>query len=134
VLVVPPGEVKMPGKKIAIAWNGSTEAARAVRLAMTFVESAEKIVILTAEGGSIRAAAASELADYLAWHGIESEVRNIHIADRSGGEEILQECSNLGADLLMMGAYTQSRVRQMIMGGVTRHVLSAAELPVVLAR
>ncbi len=134
VLVVPPGEAKMPGKRVAIAWNGSAEASRAVRLAMTFVESAEEVVILTAEGGSIRAAAASELAAYLAWHGIKAEARNIHIADRSGGEEILQECSALGADLLMMGAYTQSRVRQMIMGGVTRHVLAAAELPVVLAR
>ncbi len=134
VLVVPPGEVRPLGKRIAIAWNGSTEAARAVRLAMTFIESAEEIVILTAEGGSIRAAVASELVAYLAWHRIKAESRSIEIADRSGGEEILQECSTLGADMLMMGAYTQSRVRQMIMGGVTRHVLSAAELPVVMAR
>lgn len=134
VLVVPPGYAKPLGRKIAIAWNGSAEAARAVRLAMTFVESAEEVLILTAEGGATRAMAAAELEAYLAWHGIKSEARTFEIADRPGGEDLLLECTSLGVDMLMMGAYTQSRVRQMIMGGVTRHVLSVAELPVVMAR
>lgn len=134
VLVVPPGQPKPLGKKIAIAWNGSAEASRSVRLAMPFVEAADEVFIFTAEGGATRAIAADELANYLAWHGIRARTRTFEIADRVGGEELVRECDQVGADLLMMGAYTQSRVRQLIMGGVTSHVLSCADLPVVMAR
>jgi nucleotide-binding universal stress UspA family protein len=134
VLVVPPGDEKPIGKKVAIAWNGSAEAARAVRLSMDFIESADEVLILTAEGGTTRAAAASELAGYLEWHGISGKTRTFAIADRVGGEELLKECAEEKIDLLMMGAYTQSRVRQLIMGGITRHVLADATIPVVMAR
>lgn len=134
VLVIPPGEAKPMGKKVAIAWNGSAEAARAVRLSMAFVCSADEVLVLTAEGSTTRAASASELADYLAWHGISAKTKTVAIADRAGGEDLLRECADEKIDLLMMGAYTQSRVRQLILGGVTRHVLSEATLPVVMAR
>ncbi|MCG8508878.1 MAG: universal stress protein [Rhodospirillales bacterium] len=134
ILIVPPGEEGVIGKKVGIAWNGSAEAARAVRLSMAFVCAADEVLILTAEGGTTRAAAASELAGYLAWHGISAKTRTFAIADRAGGEDLLRECGQEQVDLLMMGAYTQSRVRQLIMGGVTRHVLSEATLPVVMAR
>lgn len=134
VLVIPPGGAKLTGHKVAIAWNGSHESSRAVRLAMTFVESADEVFILTAEGGGTRAAAASQLATYLAWHGIAAKTRTFEIADRAGGEDLLKECKEVGADLLIMGAYTQSRVRTLIMGGVTSHVLGHADMPVVMAR
>lgn len=134
VLVIPPAKTKMMGKKVAIAWNGSHESSRAVRLAMTFVESAKEVFILTAEGGATRACAASQLANYLAWHGISAKTRTFEIADRAGGDDLLRECKEVGADLLIMGAYTQSRVRTLILGGVTSHVLANAELPVVMAR
>lgn len=134
VLVIPPGGAKVAGRKVAIAWNGSHESSRAVRLAMTFVESADEVFILTAEGGGTRACAASQLAKYLAWHGIQAKTRTFEIADRAGGEDLLKECKEVGADLLIMGAYTQSRVRTLILGGVTSHVLGHADLPVVMAR
>lgn len=134
VLVIPPGVAKVAARKVAIAWNGSHESSRAVRLAMTFVESADEVFILTAEGGGTRAAAASQLATYLAWHGIQAKTRTFEIADRAGGEDLLKECKGVGADLLIMGAYTQSRVRTLILGGVTSHVLGHADLPVVMAR
>ncbi|MBL6946299.1 MAG: universal stress protein [Rhodospirillales bacterium] len=134
ILVIPPEAPQGIGKKVAIAWNGSAEAARAVRLSVTFIESADEVIILTAEGGSTRAAEASELADYLAWQGVSAKTRTFEIADRAGGEDLLRECAGIGADLLVMGAYTQSRVRQLIMGGITRHVLASAEIAVVMAR
>lgn len=134
VLVIPPGVAKVAARKVAIAWNGSHESSRAVRLAMTFVESADEVFILTAEGGGTRAAAASQLATYLAWHGIQAKTRTFEIADRAGGEDLLKECKGAGADLLIMGAYTQSRVRTLILGGVTSHVLGHADMPVVMAR
>lgn len=134
VLVIPPGETRVMGRKVGIAWNGSHESSRAVRLAMSFVETAKEVVILTAEGGRTRACAASQLANYLAWHGIVAKTRTFEIADRAGGEDLLKECKEQGIDLLMMGAYTQSRVRTLILGGVTSHVLGNADLPVVMAR
>ena len=134
VLVIPPSGAKMVGHKVAIAWNGSHESSRAVRLAMTFVESAEEVFVLTAEGGNTRACAASQLANYLAWHGIQAKTRTFEIADRAGGEDLLKECKGVGADLLIMGAYTQSRVRTLILGGVTSHVLGHVDMPVVMAR
>lgn len=134
VLVIPPSGTQVMARKVAIAWNGSHEASRAVRLAMTLVESADEVFILTAEGGGTRAAAASQLATYLAWHGITAKTRTFEIADRAGGEDLLRECKEVGADLLIMGAYTQSRVRTLILGGVTSHVLGNADLPVVMAR
>ena len=134
VLVIPPGGTAMMGKKVAIAWNGSHESSRAVRLAMTFVESAQEVTILTAEGGATRACAASQLAKYLAWHGITAKTRTFEIAYRADGEDLLKECRELGVDLLMMGAYTQSRVRTLILGGVPSHVPGHADLPVVMAR
>ena len=134
VLVVPPSAPQSLGKKVAIAWNGSAEAARAVRLSVAFVEAADEVVILTAEGGHTRAVEGSELADYLAWHGVTAKAHTFEIGDGPGGEQLLRECAEIGADMLLMGAYTQSRVRQLIMGGITRHVLAEAKLPVVMAR
>ena len=99
VLVIPPGGAKVAGHKVAIAWNGSHESSRAVRLAMTFVESAEEVFILTAEGGGTRACAASQLARYLSWHGIAAKTRTFEIADRAGGEDLLKECKEVGAEI-----------------------------------
>lgn len=134
VLVVPPEPPQSLGRKVAVAWNGSAEAARAVRLAMDVISRAEEVSVLTVEGERTSGARAAEFAAYLAWHGITARIRTLEYAERFAGEELLKACGDMGADLLVMGAYTQSRVRQLILGGVTRHVLEVAELPVVMAR
>ena len=134
VLVVPPEPPRSLGRKVAVAWNGSAEAARAVRLAMDVISRAEEVAVLTVEGERTSSARATEFAAYLAWHGITAQIRTLEFAERFAGEKLLKACGDMGADLLVMGAYTQSRVRQLILGGVTRHVLEVAELPVVMAR
>ncbi len=127
----PPGGV---GRRIAIAWNGSAEAARAVGAAMPLLRNAGAVVTILSiaeEGPS--GLGAADLAAHLAWHGIAANVRNLDAKADSIGGALLDGALKAEADLLVMGAYTHSRWRQLILGGVTRHVLEHASIPVLLA-
>jgi len=134
VLVAPPGGADHFGKHVAISWNGSAEAARAVASGLGMIKRAGKVTVLTAESERTSVARAPELAAYLEWHGIAPDTRPFTVEGRQpGGADLLAECGQIGADLLVMGAYTHSRMRQLILGGVTRHVLEEAEIPLFMA-
>jgi len=133
LLVAPVAAPAVIGESIAIAWNGSAEAGRAVGAAMPFLHRAKKITVLSArEQGADPSTSPGELAAYLAWHGVQADC---HVFTDGGhtGETLLREVAAQGADLLVMGAYTHSRLRQLILGGVTRHVLSHAAVPVLMS-
>lgn len=132
VLVAPPKSPDIIGKKIAISWNGSAEASRAVAAAMPLITRSEGVIILTAENDKTSSNVAPELATYFAWHGVDAQTRTLPGGSQVG-EVLLEDCKVTGVDLLVMGAYTHSRMRQLILGGVTRHVLGNAELPVLMA-
>ncbi len=134
VLVAPPIPPSEMGRKIAISWNGSAECARAIGGAMPLIVRAEGVVVMTAESDRTSADMAPDLAKYLAWQGVSAITEAVIPGGRSIGEALLQACRNDAVDLLVMGAYTHSRLRQMILGGVTKHVLAAAELPVLMGR
>jgi len=133
LLLAPPVLPSSVGRTVAVFWNGSIEAARAVAAAMPFLNHAEKVVILSAREESDTSPSA--LAAYLAWHGISASEHAFAAAGAGGGQvaqTLLDEAVTRGADLIVMGAYTHSRLRQLIMGGVTRHILHSANLPVLL--
>lgn len=137
VLLAPRAPITSIGGNTAIAWNGSAEAARAVAAAMPFLIKSDIVTILVAEEES-GSPGAAELETHLAWHGVSAEIRHVKPAGgaTSGtavGESLLKATSDLGADLLVMGAFTHSRLRQFIMGGVTRHILEKATIPVLLS-
>ncbi len=133
VLVVPHG-VSEIGETAAIAWNGSAEAANAVERALDLLAPSTKVAII--QVGELRPAAASpeELITYLGWHGFKS-VEYHHIADepKATGKLVLKTAKAVGAGLLIMGAYTHSRFREMLLGGVTDHILKKTHIPVLLA-
>ena len=133
VLVAPPSAPGALGRKVAISWNGSAQAARAVSAALPYIKRSDGVVILTVESDRTSDSAASELAAYLAWHGVKAETKTFAATDRSVGAALLRECADAGTDLLVMGAYTHSRMRQLILGGVTRHVLAEATVPLFMA-
>lgn len=119
----------LPGH-LAIAWNGSTEAARAIGLGADLVSRADRVTVLTA-GATPRAATAEALIEYLAVRGVRAAFRQL----KEGGEPgaaLLAGAEEVGADLLLMGAYSHSRGRESLFGGVSQHVVDHAELPVVM--
>lgn len=133
VLVAPPEGVASVGGSVAVAWNGSTESARAVAAGMPFLRAAERTALLAVGEDDEARNGIDQLKQYLAWHGVAADAVVVPLASDGVAPAILGETKRLGADLLVMGAYTHNRFRQMIFGGVTRHILSEAQLPVLVA-
>jgi nucleotide-binding universal stress UspA family protein len=133
VLIAPPTPPDKLGDVVVVAWNGSTETARTIALAMPFLAKAETVVVLSVEDGMVPGPTGGEIAHGLIRNGIAAKTQQIRAGDRAVGAAILDQCRELGADLLLKGAYTHSRLRQMIFGGATSHILGAAELPVIMA-
>ena len=98
------------------------------------MQQAEAVRILSAEGYQRRGPAAPDLAAYLALHDVHADIVMFRPAGSSVGAGLLSAAREFGCDLLSMGAYSHSRLRQLILGGVTRHVLEYANLPVMMTR
>jgi nucleotide-binding universal stress UspA family protein len=133
ILIAPPTPPRSLGEQIVISWNCSTESARAVAYALPLIAQAREVTVLTVEGAVVPGPSGPELVDYLAAHAIKARELTVATGGRKPGAKILDEARRLGADLLIKGAYTQSRLRQMIFGGATSHILSHAEMPVFMA-
>jgi nucleotide-binding universal stress UspA family protein len=134
VLVVPPGETAVHlGTTIAIAWNGSVEAGRAVTAALHFLCEAEKVTVLEVEEAGKHGPSAEDVVHYLAQHGVSATKRDIRANAGSVAENLLSAVREENVDLLVMGAYTRSRLRRLIFGGVTGDILENSPVPVLLA-
>jgi nucleotide-binding universal stress UspA family protein len=133
VLMAPPTPPTSLGEAILIHWNRSTETARAIALAMPLLVKAKRVHFVFVEGNSVSGPSTREAVGHLAAHGITATEKTVDPKGRGPGDAILQEAKAFGADLLLKGAYTQSRLRQMIFGGATSHILAKAELPVLFA-
>lgn len=125
-------------KSVAIAWDGSVEAAHAVSAALPFLALAGKVNILTVRTGAQPPAgkgAASTgvmLGDYLVMHGVHAAEHILEPQGRSVGQTLLDAAVDAGAGLLIMGGYGHSRLREFILGGTTRHIVTHAKLPVLM--
>lgn len=127
----PPAQI---GRNIAIAWKDTTEAARAVASAMPLLPGAEVVSVMTvAEGGHADPKSADRLCRLLRWHNPVATVRTIPPGGKDPAEALLAAVAQTGADLLVMGGYSHSRVREVVFGGFTRRILRAANLPVLMA-
>ncbi len=133
VLVVPPADSGEFGKNVVISWNGSAQSARAVASALPILKQAESVTVFTVDSERTSGERAPELATYLGWHGISCDTHTLTGPASSVGPKLMEELEGVNADLLVMGAYTHSRMRQLILGGVTRHVLETAMIPVFMA-
>jgi nucleotide-binding universal stress UspA family protein len=136
VLMVPKTIAAPLGEVVAIAWNGSTETAVTVAMGMPFLKQAREVVIVAVgpqhmpEPGPT----GEELARSLEAHGLNVSLRTASGRQKAQGESFMKEAMAAGADLLLKGAYTQSRIRQMIFGGGTRHIIMESRIPVLMAR
>lgn len=133
IILAPPQSPTRLGEKIMIAWNGSTETARTIALGLAFLKQADKVVVLTVEGEIVPGPSGEQVATYLQRNGIDASARTAQQQGRPMGQTALDEAAEQDIDLLFKGAYTQSRLRQMIFGGSTRHIMANAGLPVLMA-
>jgi nucleotide-binding universal stress UspA family protein len=133
VLIAPPSSPTSLGKNVLIAWNCSTEQATTTAHAMPLLRRAERVTIVTVEGSTVAGPSGEQMARTLKINGISAEPITLKAGKRNAGETLLNQAKELGCDLIVKGAYTQSRLRQMIFGGTTRHILANAELPVLMA-
>ena len=129
VLMMPEKDslISLPLERIVVAWDGSREASRALGAAMMAFPDVSVFDIVTVSGNEKDAEA---IVTYLVRH---NKVANVHLSNSASshvGEEILRQTSLLGGQLLVMGAYGHSRLREQILGGVTKHVLENAEIPI----
>jgi len=134
LLIAPQVAPTTVGRLICLGWNGSAESAAAVEAAMPWLERAEAVRILWAEEYQRRGPQAPELQTHLAMHGVAADLRMFKPVDNIVGAGLLAAAQAFNCDLLVMGAYAHSRLRQKILGGVTRHILEHATLPVMMHR
>ncbi len=138
LLLVPyAGKVRTLGKNAFVAWNASREATRAVTDALPLLQRADKVTVMivrprsdTRGHGEIPGA---DIAGYLARHGVKVDVMTEEGEGIDVGELMLSRVADLGSDLIVMGAYTHSRLRQWILGGATRTMLESMTVPVLLS-
>ena len=134
ILLSPPSPPRQIGANVLVAWNCSTEQARTIALAMPLLQQANSVTVMAVAGGTgVPGPSAEQLIRYLQRNSIMPKLRTVELDGKSTGEVILSTAELLGCDLLIKGAYTQSRLTQMIFGGATQHVLANAALPVLLA-
>ncbi len=132
LFVTPPEGLREPLSSAAIAWNGSAEVAHVVSHALPLLAEAEKVSVLLIEEGLRPGPSADDLVAYLARHGVSATIHATVSNKLPTGEALLSDARVVEAGFLVMGAYTHGRLRRMIMGSATDHVLGAAELPVLM--
>lgn len=116
-----------------IAWNASTEASRAVALSLPLLQKAGRVSIYTAHEGAAPLVDPTELIRYLALHDVNAQALPAGSSQHAIGEDLVGSAQRDGITLLVMGAYTHGRVRQLLFGGVTQHLLVTPGLPVLMA-
>jgi nucleotide-binding universal stress UspA family protein len=133
LLLVPSGCVSDLSGNAAIAWNGSAEAARAVHRALPLLKGAKEVAIMAPEEGSMRGPGPDALASYLALHGIRCHVHNLPTNWTNIGDTLLEIAHQEEAAFIVMGAFSQGKLRQLILGGATRFMLNRSDLPVLFS-
>lgn len=125
------------GQRVLIAWDGGCEASRAVGDALPLLSRGKGVTVMVLhsepEGRVADTAATSRLVDYLHSHGIDARVEHSNVTDISAGEQLLSQAADLGVDLIVLGAYAHTRLRELILGGVTRTMLRSTTAPVLMS-
>jgi len=134
VLLAPLNAPRSIATNIMIHWNGSTEQARANAFAMPLLRRAERVSVLTVVGGQgVPGPSADRIVQQLRYNDIAADVTRVELDNRDTGEAVLDAARAQGCDLLIKGAFTRTRLRQMIFGGATSHIMDHADLPVLMA-
>lgn len=123
------------GKRILVAWNASQEATRAITNALPFFRSAESVHVMTVnqKPGENGSTPSENIVRYLARHGVHVATNDIHGVEIDVGNELLSRASDFSADMIVMGCYGHSRLREWVLGGVTHTLLKTMTIPVLMS-
>ena len=133
LLMVPPGQHRQgPVRIVLVAWNGSREAARALSEGLSFIENAARTVVLMIDPRH-EAATESDVKAHLARRGVTAEIVSVESQGRRVADVVLEEASRVSADLIVMGGYGHTRLREQVFGGATLDMLTISDRPVLLA-
>ncbi|MDZ7822749.1 MAG: universal stress protein [Ahrensia sp.] len=116
---------------VAIGWNGSLPASRAVASSLDIVHAAKKVSILTGGKPQANGPTENELVDYYALRGITAEI--VHFEGKDPASELLKTSENVGASLLIIGAYSHSHETEMLFGGNTERIVDNTQMPILMA-
>lgn len=133
ILVGPQAPVQTFGSTVGIVWNGSSETARTIAFAKPLMRLASRAVVFADDGGLGHRPGGEQIQRRLAENGIAADLKLLPDGKIRSGETLLAEAKAFGCDLLVKGAYTQSRLRQMIFGGATRYLIAESPMPVFMA-
>ena len=134
VLLAPPAAARQIATNVMVHWNGSTEQARAIALAMPLLRLADRVTVLTVIGGQdVPGPSADDILRQLQHNGIAARPVRVKLGDRETGQAVLDAARAEGCDLLIKGAFTRNRLRQMMFGGATSHIMEHADIPVLMA-
>ena len=137
-LIVPPNwKGATIGKRVVVAWDASREATRALSEAQALLEKADKVTVVTVDAKPKMFGHGDQpganIAAHLSRRGLPADVRNVDSMGRSASLAILEEATALDADLVVMGGYAHSRLRELVFGGATRELLRSANVPLLMA-
>ncbi len=129
VLVLPDSKpITLPPQRVMVGWDGSRECAAALRAALPMLAQVEKIDVVSVSSDETEATA---IATYISRHGIIAETYLIESSKGGVGQALLEQAAELQSQLLVMGAYGHSRLRELVLGGATKYILEHAQLPVL---
>jgi nucleotide-binding universal stress UspA family protein len=135
VIVVPPGRQSFSLRRAAVAWDGSARAARALNDAMPFLKAAQEVAIVsvTGEKDASDVVNGAEIAPHLARHGVRAVVNTVPARDGDVAQTLRDAATLFGADMLVMGGYVHSRLREFVFGGVTQSLLKSSPIPLFMS-
>ncbi len=120
----------LPPETALLAWDGKRECARALRAAMPMLSQIKKIDVVSV---NCEEDDATQIANHIGRHGIEAKVHSVKDSQIDIGSVLLDQANSLGSQMIIMGAYGHSRIRELMLGGTTRHILEHVELPVLFS-
>ncbi len=134
VLIVPyAGDFTDVGRRVLVAWNGSRESARAAADAIPLIKGAEQVMVLMVNPGEGSDAMGAEVKAYFARHGIAARPQTARTDEIEVDDVLLSTAADVSADMIVMGAYGRSRMREMILGGATHGLLKHMTAPVLMS-
>ena len=132
VLVIPKDVPEALGTNLFVSWNRSAQSARAVAAAAAFIEAASRVTVAYVNTGAKAGPTLEEVVASLAWRGVAANAQRINPQGESVAQLLVSHAESAGADLMVMGAYSHSRLRDFVLGGVTQQILRNVTLPILM--